>query len=147
MLKFQPFSMKGGVIHPRTYLYKEGDECSDLTGGWSDSGWTWQGQTVSGTVTKNTNDITVVGKAWLGTQSTINLSDYKTLVVDCEVNNTSCGLCVNTTKYIAGAGTKFVQPMTAKTVVDISTVTTNQYIGFGSYNSNTTVKVKNVWLE
>lgn len=26
---------EGGVIHPRTYLYKEGNECSDITGGWS----------------------------------------------------------------------------------------------------------------
>lgn len=79
MLKFQPFSMRGGAIHPRTYLYKEGDECTDVTGGYS----TWQTSQVHAYIRDTYLEIDssagVDGGARCYTNSRIDFSKYSSI--------------------------------------------------------------------
>lgn len=67
------------------YLYKHGDECTDITGGWTNSGFAHNGISL-GTVTKDSTGITVTGSsgstyAGICTQNLIDWSEISELTV------------------------------------------------------------------
>jgi hypothetical protein len=67
----------------KLWLYKDGDECEDVTGGW---GWCWKLSTyTNGFITKNADNITFgeetdgYGNLFLFTSNLIDMSRYSTL--------------------------------------------------------------------
>ena len=84
----------GATPPPPLYLYKEGDECVDITGGWN---LTETANTSTGTVQteKRNNSIymRVVANSSTGhgatgiTANLINFTDYKTIYFDCDIGH------------------------------------------------------------
>ncbi len=106
----------GEVPKPKTYLYNEGDECVDLTGGWTSDGYSEIDKTVIA-ATKELNYIKVKDNASqstsciIGTQSKINFTPYAKLFADVFVhrgrgegigNTRRLALYIRTDKIIGG---------------------------------------------
>lgn len=104
------------VFRGKTYLYNEGDEYVDLTGGWTSNGYSEIGKTVIA-ATKELNYIKVKDSAdsatscIIGTQSKINVTPYAKLFADVFVhrgygdgtgNVRRLGVYVRTDKIIGG---------------------------------------------
>ena len=113
-----------GTVTPiePTYLYKEGVDNTDLTGGLTTQDYTFDTGTHSGTVTFDTTDIkmntaTANTKIIFGPTIPVNLSDYKSIIVK---------------MHDYSAQSPIEQLMT----LDISSVTGSSYIGVTLYYSN-----------
>ena len=152
-------SYQGGEWqHWFRYIYNAGDECNDITGGWTSSGYTWNNGSTSITIkspTKNADNILFTGTAGgsgnlpgIGTENAIDLTNVSILEVDVNVIATSSNgsstfyLAVMSTKnfsseFVAsvgggnGTGEKTLQ-------LDVSKLSGSYYIGasmsFGSTN-------------
>lgn len=86
------------------YLYNEGDQCSDITGGWGKDGWTWAGyaNSIQG-LTINSDHIKLSANppsyvAAVGTNKKVNLSRYKSLEVLYDMDKGSCCINITTSK-------------------------------------------------
>lgn len=114
----------------KTWLYRKGDEFEEVTGGWSDSGYTiaLEGWFTSGNVVKNDDSIlltatyaTQTGKAvpfkCIGTSNTVDLSKYGTLYA-----------------HYSLEGADYIHS------VDVSEIAPEQYVVFDIYG-NTTTKI------
>ncbi len=149
------------TITPRLYLYKSGNQCTSVSGGWSDAGYSFEesGDASGGSV-ESTHLLAVHGSSddgayngCIGTQKTIKLTDAKTLFVDGVTTQAyaSSSVYVTTRKslLISAAAAKKYLPETRSTInIDVSKVTGSHYICFGaSRSAKATSKVYNMWLE
>lgn len=134
------------------YLYNTGDECTDITGGWVAKALKRpdQGSAAEPTVTKNTDNLFIKGKASNGgvvhTQNKINLSGKKKLEFDGTLTPASAGGVWVMIGVWSDFGSTFMdnlaasyQPtntVTGKQTIDISELDGNYYIGFATYGTS-----------
>lgn len=128
-------------------LFWEGDQFTDITGGWTGSGW---GSAQPGSVVDGC--LKIVGHSGghdaIGTKKLIDLSKYKVL----KVNVTSTGgytTCAGTTKPSSYSGnTSFSKDITdGENIIDVSQID-SAYVFFVSTSANTTtVTIDKVWRE
>lgn len=144
------------------WLYREGDECEEVTGGWSINGYThtWS-KGVLTAATKNSDHIymnptTSTQISCLATNNAIDLTKYSKLCIDCEGANYDgfIELGVTTSKYrfIAseystsnywGDGAERY----ARTV-DISSINGARYFWmYSAADANRWAKAYKIWLE
>ena len=140
-----------------TYIYRLGDECSDLTGGWASSGYT---SSVSGysikTATKNERNMLIAGSSnalnVLGTQKAIDLTNYNNIyisIIDCNVaSDYSATFEIRTDKTIVDRFTGFADlDKTGVIECDISNYDGLFYLSaysFGTAGRNATID--KIWL-
>lgn len=133
-----------------TFLFNEGDTCDDITGGWSNSGYTYTG-TVSGASTSYTKVAPTVGNtikvsvgaelkvAIAGTANKIDLTDAKTVAVDVESVVGQAFVIVTTSKTLESnyAVRKALTASSAGTTVnlDVSSLSGSYYIAVFTYGS------------
>jgi hypothetical protein len=86
------------------YLYNSGDQCSDITGGWGKSDWTWAGNanSINGR-TINSDNIKLSANpptyaAAVGTNNKVNFSGYSTLEVTYDMDQGSGFINITTSK-------------------------------------------------
>lgn len=140
----------------RQYLYAPGATHSDITGGWSSSGYSQGSGSPTGGGAVNAATLTATGSAGnyeggIGTVNTVNLSPYKKLYVDC-VSTTA----TNARIYVAGAKANFSGSLIAQgsisttrstVAINVSGITGSYYIIFTASSNNATTTVYNAWLE
>lgn len=160
-------SYRNGVwVEWITYLFNDGDTCVDITGGWTNSGYSYSG-TVDGSTYKYTNTAPTVGNtikvsvgaelkvAIAGTANKINLTDTKTVAVDVESVVGQAFVIVTTSKALESnyAVRKALTASSAGTTVnlDVSTLSGNYYIAVFTYGSTSVTSrsaaIKKVWCE
>lgn len=143
----------GEWIKWRTYLFDNGDECTDLTGGWGSSGYTDSATTFhsgvnNGTVISISGSGTSFGR--IGTQAAIDLTDFKLLALNISEiveGPFSIRLVVRTAKnYDSG---KTLCDLSIKTIgehgIDISELQGEAYVSIIEYSGKTYTDA--VWLE
>lgn len=133
------------------YLYNEGDQCSDITGGWGKNGWTWGGyaNSIQG-LNINSDHIKLSANppsyvAAVGTNEKVDLSRYKSLEVLYDMDkgsgvinittskaaNTDSGTCIAQTEFF-GTGLQTAS-------ISIAGVNMDAYICVFSNSLNTVV--------
>lgn len=142
------------------YLYKEGNEYVDITGGWSANNVAVSSGVSVNTlsITKNTSDIVLqqtVSKcgACFSTTNAIDVTDYKTLCFDVafKMENTTAAwglFAVHSTRDTPrGTVEKFVEANTDGDIVslDISALSGKHYLTIGLYHTSI-LTVRKVWL-
>lgn len=124
-----------------TWIYKNGDECSDQTGGWTSAGYTYNNQSIS-SGTKETNKITLSSVnqkvASLGTQNAISLDGINVIEVDVDIvkinssyPNVNGAIVVSQSKNFTlnGINTAFGSTVGKKTVkLDVSSLSGNWFV-------------------
>lgn len=132
----------------KIYLYKEGNECVYLTGGWKYTGYDankW------GTITKNDNNMYIyspgMSRIYCGTSKTIDLSKYSGLYIEeDELSEGAYRYCTITTKSYfndtAGSDIKY----TSKEKLNILNYNSSYYIHM-TVHHNSYISIKNIWLE
>lgn len=138
------------------YLYKNGDECISLTGGWDTSGYTW-GTTAFQGATKKSDSMVIQGiydsyRGGIGTVGKVNLSAYSTLkAVGYADSNSISTVYVLTTKNAETGQVTYANFSTSETEisVDLQSVQGDYYIAIvcDSESGTKTVTVKKIWLE
>lgn len=135
------------------YLYNQGDECTDVTNGWNNSGYTYASYTISA-FTKNASSIALPssgGVGIIGTQKAVPLSNYTALCIETEIRSTSgegTGIYANASKTITNAtligrlsDLSGVQRFALSGVSD-------GYLMLQDYTSyNNTGAIKRIWVE
>lgn len=148
------------------YLYRAGDECSAITGGWSTIGCaTTNFPNGVAALTKNASTLygalTAVGSIkYLGTVNKIDVTGYKNLCIDA-----SYTAATNTAAYLALKSTADANPATAPVkytyydstgakiaVIDVSGLTGTYYVFAEILNNSSSgtggnFTVNNIWLE
>lgn len=135
----------------RTYLFKNGDQCDSLTGGWTgEDGYAWGSSKVNpGSISSGVISVTGSSSAVgvFGTWNKINFSAYKKLYVKASygpsgsvgVRLVSGGNLTTSTVYAAG------ETPQGTTAIDVSGVTASAYVAF--YATYGSLGVTEVWLE
>lgn len=148
-----------------TFLYKTGDECIDITGGFISSPYTLAGTSV--TVIKNSDNMQLnpngTGRhTTLSHNTAINLTKYKSIYFDIEVVSTlggnqwpRLGLSVNNNQNDYGVGEVTIEntigrklyhiDLTDKT--DLAFVKAHINCGAGAVSPFMNIKIYNIWLE
>lgn len=148
-----------------TFLYKTGDECIDITGGFISSPYTLAGTSV--TVIKNSDNMQLnpngTGRhTTLSHNTAINLTKYKSIYFDIEVVSTlggnqwpRLGLSVNNNQNDYGVGEVTIEntigrklyhiDLTDKT--DLAFVKAHINCGTGAVSPFMNIKIYNIWLE
>lgn len=156
----------GNYDDGKLWLYKEGDECSSVTGGWI-KGHVYNTTSTTNFV-KNADNITLTSssntRVTCLTSNLINVKGYSKLNVEVMVTSkgTSCirvavstnknTNCENTSGDIAKSAT-WQENMTLNSrkviSLDISNANTSCYIGIANQSNSGTLKfnIFNVWLE
>ncbi len=142
--------------YKRLYLYKDGDQCEDVTGGWA---FTKPSGTASGYSSSFDKEGCMYcggqnsGNATFGTVNSINMSDYDRLMVEFHYDgNAGDG---NASFFVMAGGTEMIK-------INISTIAKNKIclagtselaggnvqlkVNTGGY-STTHMYIKRVWLE
>lgn len=142
----------GFVTH---FIYNQGDQCTDLTGGWTSSGYSYTGYTFSGGKLNSSNmTLNGVGNSKgqvLGTVEPIDLTNYSTLNISVQSaqvdGDVACWISVIGSKVLAY--TNKVSKTGSHTIsVDISNKEGEFYIAFAAFNSGSrNVAINKVWLE
>ena len=135
----------------KLYLYNEGDECENVTGGW-DSGYKDGAYAFSAAVKNSDNLYFNSSMQGLGTVNSIDLTNYTKLCAEIMSNSSSVmqpwigyvDSKAYSTKVNSGCTSKNVREIVS---IDISAVTGNKYILCASTNSGTDGYVYKVWLE
>ena len=147
----------------RFYLYKNGNEYTDITGGYVNTGTTGGSMKNDGTslVIKAERNSSGFKVCFANTNNTINLSNYSVLKIECSIDNS------DSTKGHVTFGlhnSKGVYPQTSAVVyrggldkgivsIDIKNINSSQYliirplIEATSSSTHVTCKVYNIWLE
>ena len=148
-----------------TFLYKTGDECVDITGGFISSPYTLAGTSV--TVIKNSDNMQLnpngTGRhTTLSHNTAINLTKYKSIYFDIEVVSTlgtnqwpRLGLSTNNNQNDYGVGEVTIEntigrklyhiDLTDKT--DLAFVKAHINCGAGAVSPFMNIKIYNIWLE
>lgn len=147
----------GDVPPPPLYLYKEGDKCVDVTGGWK-SGFTYR----SGSITFNSDHIditTIAGVRTIVPNKKINVTKYKKLYVQFTAN---CNDKTPNNFFISKVGINQMDEMESLSgisttgftysnqiltqIVDLANVNTDVYVKI-SNQFTATSKIHKIWLE
>lgn len=136
-----------------TMLYDYGNECVDITGGWSN---TYSTDSSSGTYTENSDNIYLYVKnskrreRCAGTENTIDLYDYSKVIINwlifCNSAACSCSLSCGNTKGISQATSSNFLAIKSESYItheikcistlDVSNITASAYIQVGALSSN-----------
>jgi hypothetical protein len=150
-----------------TYLFNGGDTCDGITGGWTNSGYSYTG-TVDGSSKTYTNVSPTIGEtikvsvgkeikvAIAGTVNKIDLTDVKTIIVDIDsvVGQAFVRVCstkaVNSDPKASLSLGSAVSGTTSK--LDVSSLSGSYYIAIFTYgstgaSSGRSATIKKVWLE
>lgn len=140
-------------------LYWDGDECTDVTGGWTNSGYTYGGNS-NGAITKNSNSMYATTHSGnsiaAGIVNAVDVTNYSTLFA--EVMRTDSA---NLYQPWVGIGSnkslsdKLVTPYTSAANVketlsiDITSLTGNKYVAFVHSNGSQSGSgyAYKIWLE
>ena len=162
----------GDVPPPPLYLYKEGDECSDVTGGW-EFGYMYNsayGITETPTMKKNTDNIYMQqnqGSTSMGqrthviTNNKIDVTNYSKLKIVLTINgafeNRICLTDVYQTGKITSYNGAIVVANTTKDTsvvmkeyeLDISSISSSYYVNHSLHSVGGTKKttIHKIWLE
>ena len=157
----------GGVVDQKVYFYNAGDECTALTGGWSEI---YRDASQVGTITEGADRITIfrnVSTAWggiaEGTANAIDLTNVSTLYIDWSAAHGgsitgAAKFTVNPTKLTSSSTTATAQINSgvdfARKVdsIDVSALTGMYYIAVAAINdanfsATKTVVVYSIWME
>lgn len=145
---------------PRTYLYNEGDECEDLTGGWTKLKGV--NATTYGTMTKNATNIYIKGpgtalsngESGITATQKIDLTNYNSLKLRVSEmtqghNAQICFVAIgnyadNYTSIVANIG---VHTATDSIALDVSAITGSYYIYVVGSSCGGSLYVHKIWLE
>lgn len=149
----------------KLWLYREGDECDDVAGGWVKSGYS-RG---SATLTKNADNMTLSctasgnQTATVLTANKIDVTDYSNVCIEFEyTNSTSYGMYIfgvtsstantalNASTTVALYAKDNIYSDSGIAKIDVSDVSGEYYIGASNdrwTSGNAKLIVKNVWLE
>ncbi len=129
----------------KVYLYKAGNECTYLTGGWKHTGYdvyNW------GTITKNEDNIYIyapnASRIFCGTTKIIDLSKYSKLYIEGDGNQQL--YMINTKSYFNDSSGTEDLSYKSKEEVNISDYNSQYYLHFTNANGCYQT-IKNVWLE
>lgn len=136
----------------KLWLYKDGDECTDVTGGWNAlaSG-------SSGSLTKNSSSFTLAYYSGMNaydaiTKNTVDISDYSKLYIDWIFNSSKGGnarIGVSSSAPSGDVGLSKYSIISAAytgvTELDVSDVSGQYYAVVTVYNESVTVN--KIWLE
>lgn len=144
------------------WLYRSGDECEDITGGWGTDGWTSteSGWSIGASATKNADNMYIKApgnqRYCVGAMTTpVDLTGYSKLCMDVQTGSAtwSLELLVAGSKDYNGANGFLYEDKSAatRTVVtaDISSINQEAYIAFasGGNNADRWAYIYNIWLE
>ena len=147
------------VLSYYVYLFKDGDECSNLTGGWDNAAYKVDGYACnrdSGAYGNAGGQLFCTGRSGahggMGTNKLIDLTNYKTICVKGYTTSAteSSMLYVATDRNVTVSPAAVVMLPTYEGVVsvDISYLSGGHYIFFGaSANTKATSYVKQIYLE
>ena len=156
---FTPFSTE------RVYLYKQGDNCSSLTGGYTATGMKCAssngGNANTPTITYNANNMTITNygqyaSGLVRTTNKIDFSKYKTLRVKGSSSVASGGQKTFHVWTSIGSYTNsnlVVEKWLDDTIdmtIDISSLTSSYYVGFECVSANystCTITITEMWME
>ena len=139
------------------YLYKNGNEYTNITGGWNNRGYTWDSDALQG-VTKNADSMVIRGvynsyRGGVGTVKKVNTSGYSTLkavgfTTEVYPNN---ALYLSASKDVLTGKTASVQfgATESEINIDLNSLQGDYYIAIvvdGDTQTPTTT-VKKIWLE
>ena len=144
-------------IEYKLWLYREGDECEDVTGGWSVDGWNfgqWTGiNPVKEDDCLNFYTIGSHDNRNAGTQLPVSFDGYSVLKIDYSSNETAGEFFVTPTKVADDwvKNPKFEDTSSIRKVftIDISDLSGSYYIGAMSwpYDFDYGIKLYQMWLE
>lgn len=157
------------ALTPKTYLYKQGVFNTDLVSGWSPYNYRTDSMASSGataispTVTLNENNFTLSATSSgatassfgiFATNNSIDLSNFSKLIVNVSNYNkvTNGTVAIQLTAILKDGFTRtsyVVIEQTGQTVLDISNITSSQYITFTMdvLNATTSLNISDIWLE
>ncbi len=128
----------------RLYLYKEGNECNFITGGWKHSGYHVNN---TGTFTKNEDNIYLYApmnaRIFCSQTKPIDLTNYSKLYI--EIEGTEKIYTISKISYFSNSFGEDIS-FNSMEPIDISNYNTNYYIHLTVAN-NYYCQIKNVWLE
>lgn len=141
----------------KLYLYKYGDECTDITGGWSkDDYYFASGQGTVYEADKGIDNMLVPNKAWssiglIGTNNAVNMSGYSKLKVIFTQSATGCSFNVSSAKNAISTTRLKYADLTVGTnttnELDVSAIDTGSYVSFVRGSNSSTTAIYAVWLE
>ena len=140
------------VLSYRPYIYRRGYINTALTGGLTNSGYTYSSQALS-PATYNADNIYISSNMCAGTSQAIDLTDYNTIYYvsrsDNPSNLTHPWLGVASSKNLSGYVTRIFPDSTTESIksADISNLTGNYYIAAMSSSSNGYGYVYEIYLE
>lgn len=141
-------------ITKKLYLYRDGDECVDVTGGWTgvsaNQVYAYKRDTYMEISTSSSN-----GEALLETNNIINLTRYSTLHIlyDRTQTNYKVRMCITTDKQTTGTittGTIITENHFPKTIVtgaEMELNVSSVESGYIVINGDNSAKFYKVWLE
>lgn len=143
------------MLQHAVYLYKDGDECTDITGGWSSSGYTSSSSSYSITEAQKLTDRITLQKGstsqivTLGTTNEIDLTAFKK--VYCEVSNgdTNANLILSKSKTAFTGSTSAISTVVLNDgicVLDIEAVN-KAFVAVYSLRATKAVNIFRIWLE
>ena len=148
-------------IYPRLYLYKSGDECTNITGGWE----TYKDSRATVTFTKSPElyilnnsqgGSTTEWKGYFFAKNLINLTNYNYLCMEITSfygGSYTAGSCAYRVVVTNTKDYKIEDPQFSMQDKNIGVQKypianlTSGYIGFRAYCFGSYIKIKNIWLE
>ena len=142
-----------------TYLYNNGDECTDLTGGWEATATKPSGSgstATKPTVKKDTNSITVsltsgyenyrVG--YLATAKSIDLTNYSKITINVTNFTINGGIEVSNSKESGFTRIAHTNLSAGKNVLDVSSLSGSYYVlvGMGGHEGTATFTFDEIYL-
>lgn len=128
----------------KSYLYKNGDECSALSGGWS------KGSFNQGTAENIEGYLNLLPNGSVFTIKSINLSNYSKIYIELQSNllifRIDTTLSHNENWYDKEY-MKITKPNKSIVEIDISTVEGEKQLGFQAWEAGANAKIYKIWLE
>ena len=135
-------------------LLDKSDVKSEITGGWSTSGYTFYGSTNTQTFAIGSNGITLTtsgGRIGIATNNAIDITNYSKLVVKgnfTSITGSGMGIHLSTTKsFNASTNKHSILASDTEITIDISDLTGLYYIGFGQNDNYTVGTVYSIKLQ
>lgn len=136
-------------VAEKLYLYKDGDECVDVTGGWSARNLN------GGVLTKNPTDMVLSGTSTSSVQAftnnPIDLSGYSTYCI--EVSSSSSVKAVAQCVIDRSAWQNAIVLEESVLTSGVRTISApigsnnNIYMGFSRFGARVSLTIKRIWLE
>lgn len=135
------------------YFYKAGDECEDITGGWTAEGWTSNAWSVLQLSAVNSDNLYVVGQnqcmSAVGTVQKVDLSGTQTLKASINQTAGTVTLCISDSQNHSES-VAVIQNTTTGTCevsLDVSGYNGSYYIIVFAHGAGSEATIMNVWSE